>query len=261
MSIGQTLESGSMRAMIQERDDAYAELERGGRPGVSVVIPCFNQVEYLDESLASVLDQTVNALEVIVVDDGSSEDVKSKVEWYATQQWKTPVRYVRVTNRGLPGARNTGLMLARGEAFLPLDADDWIEPSYIERTYPLLQEGADVVVPGLQEHGPTRNGTYMPGYDRPLEQVTVEVMWEFNRTFYCSLFRTRLLREVGGYNGRMVLGFEDYDLAVDLMTRGAKYVAANEVLFHYRTRPDGMLTDAMARQQEIMAEMHRHHGV
>lgn len=231
---------------------------------VTVAIPCYQQAEYLPIALESVLAQTVPALEVIVVDDGTPGDSVHEATALFTvdnhARRRPMVRYVRVTNRGLPSARNTALMLASGTAFLPLDADDWIEPTYIERTLPLLAAGADVVVPGLQEHGPTRNGTYMPGFDRPLSEVTLDVMWEFNRTFYCSLFRTELLRVVGGYNGRMLKGFEDYDLAIDLMTRGARYAAVNEVLFHYRTRPDSMLSEAMKHREEIMAEMRRHHG-
>lgn len=255
--LSQPFESPEMRAMIEERDAAVAALADGIAGQVSVCVPCYQQSQYLEDALRSVAAQTVAPLETIVIDDGSDAThaaaIRDLCERYGA-------RYVRVTNRGLPNARNTGLQLARGEAFLPLDADDRIAPEYIERTLPLLLAGADVVVPGLQEHGPTRNGTYMPGYDRPLEQVTLDVMWEFNRTFYASLFRTRLLREVGGYNGRMLDGFEDYDLAIDLMTRGARYVACNEVLFHYTTRPDSMLSSAMGKQAEIMAEMRRHHA-
>ncbi len=245
-----------MHALIVERDNAVAELERALR-GVTVCVPCFEQSEYLVQCLDSIVAQTVPAFETIVVDDGSDPGEGELIRTICCNYPNT--RYVRTTNRKLPGARNTALMLTQTLAFLPLDADDWLEPTYIEQTLPLLTN-ADVVVPGLQEHGPTRNGTFMPGYDRPLDQVDFELMWNgFNRTFYASLFRTALLREVGGYNGLMVDGFEDYDLALDLMARGARYVACNEVLFNYRTRPDGMLTSAMAKQQEIRAEMRRHH--
>lgn len=255
MSSMQPMSSSAQYSAIVERDEAIAELGRA-RAGVTVCIPCFNQAEYLPKALASANQQTRDCYEIIVVDDGSDPD---QAEEIASLSDDFSATYVHVTNRGLPSARNTGLMLAKTEFFLPLDADDWIEATYIAKTVPLMAD-ADVVVPGLQEHGPTRNGTYMPGYDRPLSEVTVDLMWNgFNRTFYCSLFRTGLLREVGGWNGRMVNGFEDYDLALDLMIRGARYVGCEEVLFHYQTRPDGMLTDAMRRQEEIRAEMKRHH--
>jgi len=246
--------------MIRERDEARAELERGGRPGCSVVIPCFNQAQYLGRSLDSVLAQTRPALEVIVVDDGSTADVHWSGEQVAARDGgETTLRHYRVSNRGLPNARNVGLMLARGEAFLPLDADDWLEPTFLERTLPLLAD-ADVVHVGLQEHGP-RTGTYMPGLYMPLSQLTVEVERVSNHLAYCALFRTRLLREVGGYNGRMVCGFEDWDLWIDLMQRGVRFAAVEEVLFNYRTSDDGMLMETINRHARWNRnEMARHHG-
>lgn len=267
MSIGQVLETPSMRQMIREREEAVAELERGGRAGVSVVIACFNQAEYVCEALDSVLLQTTPALEVIVIDDGSTEQADFIREQTLGRNGEdiargTELRYVRVTNRGLPNARNVGLMLARGEWFLPLDADDWLASDYIEKTLDRAQDtGADVVLTGIQEHGPDRNGCYMAGFDRGWDAVTVDLLLsDFNRFFYCSLFRTRLLREVGGYNGRLVHGFEDWDLWIDLMKRGTQFCAVNEYLFQYRTRPGSMLSTAMAQREEIVAEIHRHHA-
>ena len=270
MSIGQILESPAMRAVIPERDALQDRLDAASAPAVrtamevTVVIPCFEQAEYLPKALASVLAQTVPALEVIVVDDGTTGDsVHEATKPFMADNFRAPtlVRYVRITNRGLPGARNTGLMLANGQAFLPLDADDWIQNTYLERTLPVLAAGADVVCVGLQEHGPTRNGTYFPGYDRALEQLTLEAEQQQNRLFYCSLFRTDLLRQVGGYNGRMVRGYEDWDLWIGLMARGVRLASVNEVLFNYRTRPDSMLADTEANwRQWNIDEMRRHHG-
>lgn len=251
MSIGAALGTRETYEVILQRDALQPQ-------GVTIVIPCYQQQEYLHDAMISALKQTVPPVEIIIVDDGSPTPIVVLDE--PDDYPHIPVRVVRVTNRGLPSARNTGLMLTRSDAFLPLDADDWIEPTFIEKMYPLLRD-ADVVVPGLQEHGPTRNQAYMPGYDRPLDQVSLDVMWDFNRTFYCSLFRTELLKSVGGYNGRMTDGFEDYDLAIDLMTRGARYVGCYEYLFNYRTRPDSMLALAMSKQHIIKAEMRRHHNM
>lgn len=255
MSIGQILSSSEQYKQILERDEALA-VARGYSEGVTVVIPCYNQAEFLQEALQSVYDQTLPACEILVIDDGSHEPILLP---------DSPrVRIIRTTNRGLPSARNTGLMLARCGAFLPLDADDRLAPDYIEKTLPLLDD-ADVVFTGLQEHGPTRNGTYMAGYDRPYQQVTEETLWEYNRFFYCSLFRTQLLREVGGYHPRMSGwpgvhgGYEDWDLWIDLMRRGARFAAVDEVLFHYTTRPNSMLAQAESNRQALVEEMRRHH--
>ena len=164
----------------------------------TVVITYHNEPrDILDRALVSVLFQPTEPYEIIVIDDGSDEPLDLYIPKGSN------LRIVRVTNRGLPAARNTGIMLCKTEAILFLDADDWLAPDYLEKTLPLLKD-ADVVLTGLQEHGPTRNGTYMPGYDRPHTEVTWELLLnDYNRFFYCSLFRTQVLREVGGYHPAM----------------------------------------------------------
>jgi hypothetical protein len=69
-----------------------------------------------------------------------------------------------------------------------------------------------------------------------------------------------MLRDVGGWNGRMVDGYADWDLWIDLLTRGARVGGVNEVLFHYRTKPGSMLALAQATHAAIVGEMRRHHA-
>lgn len=251
-----------MYDLIVERDDAVEALNRirnGKIDGVTVCIPYFNEpAEVIYKALESVQNQTVPPAEVFVIDDGSTKPLE------VSEGWRN-LKVIRVTNRGLPSARNTALMLTRTLGFLPLDADDWIEPTYIEKTLPLLDD-ADVVLTGLQEHGPTRNGTYMPGFDRPYDQVTEDVLWQYNRFFYCSLFRTSILQSIGGYHPKMAGwpgvngGFEDWDVWIDLKRRNARFTAINEVLFHYTTKRDSMLTRAEKSREFLVGEMHRHHA-
>lgn len=246
-AVGQPLEAAAMRAVIEERDQLRRDLD-----GVTVCIPCYQQSEYLGDCLRSLREQTVDPLEIIVVDDGSDDPVD-------TSGFGTDIRCVRVANRGLPNARNTGLMLARGGWFLPLDADDWLDPTYIEKTLTVAREGYDVVVTGLQEHGP-RSGAYLPGWDRELDQISEMLLWQSNRLFYCSLFRTETLRSVGGWNGRMIHGWEDWDLWLDLYRRSVRVGEVRECLFNYRTKEQSMLHDAEKHRDWNLAEMRRHHG-
>ena len=258
--IDQIFTSPAMRAVIQERDDALPW-------GVSVCIPYHNErPELLERAVSSVHEQTLQPREIIVVDDGSRHPFEPTNFPFLDHPL---IRTVRVTNRGLPAARNTGLMLAKGVGFLPLDADDWLEPTFIEKTYPVFhEEDADVVFVGLQEHGPTRKSSYLPGYDRPAEEVTEQVLWQMNRFFYCSLIRSDVLREVGGYHTRMAGwpgivngGYEDWDLWITLKRRGAKFSVVNEVLFNYNTDngPNSMLARAEQHRAQLVQEMRRHH--
>jgi glycosyltransferase involved in cell wall biosynthesis len=227
---------------------------------VTVCIPYHNESkELLGRAINSVLNQTRPPTEIIVVDDGS------RFPHIPLEFVDETVRVARVTNRGLPAARNTALMLARCSYFLPLDSDDWIEPTYIEKTLPLAVAGADVVLVGLQEYGETRQSSYMPGYDRHPDEVTEKVLWQMNRFFYCALFRTNLLREVGGYHSQMAGwpgvsgGYEDWDLWIDLKRRDARFDCVNEILLNYTTSPDGMLAKAERNREQLVNEMHRHH--
>jgi glycosyltransferase involved in cell wall biosynthesis len=262
VSLAQPFASHASHAAIVERDAAIAALDRARR-GVTVCITVHNEEpETVERAFWSVQAQSVKPLEIIVVDDGSLIPPRGWDEMELT----VPSRVVSITNRGLPAARNTALMLANGGGFLPLDADDWIATDYVEKTLPLLQEGADVVLTGLQEHGPTRNGTYMPGYDRPWSLVSLEQEIQMNRFYYCSLFRTQTLREVGGYNPLMAGawnqggGYEDHDLWIDLMTRKARFAAVEEVLFHYSTETTDSMAHRAARNRDaLLAEMRRHH--
>jgi glycosyltransferase involved in cell wall biosynthesis len=260
MSIGQTLESGAMRAMIRERDDAKRALNDAlrSREGTTVCIPCFGQADFLDACLDSVAAQTLPPIEVLVIDDGNPDLSVRDVVNRRTYDFPCSLRCVSITNRGLASARNTGLMLARGKGFLPLDADDTIRPDYLQKTWPLLHSH-DVVLTGLQEVG-ARNGVYNPGFDMEWQDVEEGHLWAMNRFFYCSLFRTASLREVGGYNPQMRWGWEDFDVWVDFMRRGYRFNACLEPLFVYRTTDDGMMARcARDHREELLAEMRRHH--
>ena len=89
------------------------------KPAVSVVIPSFNYGHYVADAVESALDQTLSALEVVVVDDGSTDDTRARLARFAGR-----IRYVYQDNRGLSAARNTGIAQARGEWIAFLDSDD-----------------------------------------------------------------------------------------------------------------------------------------
>ncbi len=91
------------------------------QPLVSVVIPCHNGGRYLGEAIESVLAQTYELVELIVVDDGSTDDTPAIAGGYA------PVRYIGQSNQGLATARNTGLEASRGQFCLFIDADDRLQ--------------------------------------------------------------------------------------------------------------------------------------
>jgi glycosyltransferase involved in cell wall biosynthesis len=105
-------------------------------PLVSVVIPCHNSARYLEQTLASVHAQTHGAVETILVNDGT-DDLR---DLSTLQKLSGAVdRYIELPHSGLPAARNAGVRIARGDYFVPLDADDLLSPTYIAECFEALE--------------------------------------------------------------------------------------------------------------------------
>ncbi len=102
-------------------------------PLVSVIIPCYNHGKYLAESIGSVQQQAYPAVEIIVVDDGSTDNTQTAAEKFSE------VKYIRQPNQGLSAARNTGIRHSKGEFLIFLDADDWLLPNAIHTNLRYLQ--------------------------------------------------------------------------------------------------------------------------
>ena len=108
------------------------------KPLVSVIIPAFNAAEYIRQTLNSVLAQTYQAMEVIVVDDGSSDATGAIVEEFVKKDAR--VQLVRQSNAGVGAARNTAIRMARGEYIAPLDADDIWFPEKLEKQVACMEQ-------------------------------------------------------------------------------------------------------------------------
>lgn len=206
---------------------------------VTVCVPVFNETGYLKTTIRSLLAQTVAFTELLVIDDGSEKPVVVD---------EPCARVVRLSHRGPQNAYNAGLMLAQGEAFLPIHSDDWLAPTFIERTLARF-DGSDVVCPAMQEEE-LRNSFWQP---RP---VTLEEAWRENPYPYCALYRTQTLREIGGWHGELH-EFPDWGLWIDLLRRGKRFAFAPDAVFHYRVRGDSASSHLTAAiRSEEMRRLH-----
>lgn len=214
---------------------------------ISIIIPCFNQAEYLSDAVQSALDQNVKC-EVIVINDGSSDSSLEVANGF-------PVKVIDQTNKGLPAARNTGIMNATGDYILPLDADDIIVENCIEKIlYVIEQTDADIVAPSFKCFG-INNGEVV--LDKSL---TLEMFKTANRIGYFSAIRKEALLEVGGYSPRMYWGYEDFHLWFDLLKRGKTLVTIQEPLVLYRTKEKSMIHDALAHHDELISQIMKDHS-
>jgi glycosyltransferase involved in cell wall biosynthesis len=123
------------------------------QPEISVILPTFNRARLLDTAIQSVLRQTFTDWELIVVDDGSSDNTFSIINPYITDNPR--IRYLRHSNRKLNNTRNAGIQAAFGRYITFLDSDDSYTPDHLESRYRFMQEnpGTDLIVGGFHTDG------------------------------------------------------------------------------------------------------------
>jgi glycosyltransferase involved in cell wall biosynthesis len=207
-------------------------------PRVSIVVPCHNGGRFLDGLLASLAAQTFRDFEIIIVDDGSTEDATRE----KLRQLGSAVRVVHQENRYLSGARNRGFQEAQAPLVLPLDCDDTVEPSYLAETVSIL-ENAPPDVGFVFTHGRligAVNGVYVRHFNQ-FDQLFL------NQLPYCMLMRKSTWEAVGGYDEAMREGTEDWEFNIRLSRSGFRGTELPKPLFVYRVRPDGMLLSRATR--------------
>jgi len=194
---------------------------------VAVIIPNLNCAQCLGRCLESVAAQTVPADEVIVV-DGCSSDDSDKIVIECMVKKQPPVSWICTPPLGMANARNIGIAATKAEFIVPLDADDWIEPGYIERCVKILAWGGiGVAAPALR----------WPDGQVQLAKppFTVERFLEENLLFSCSMFRRQCWQDVGGYD-EYRRTYEDWDFWLRILKAGWCIEALDEPLFHYCPR-------------------------
>jgi glycosyltransferase involved in cell wall biosynthesis len=213
-------------------------------PKVSVIIPCYNQGEYLEEAVNSVLNQTFSDFEIIVVNDGSDETSTICM----LENFRRPkTRVIHTPNKGLAAARNNGIAHARSPYILPLDADDKIGSSYLEQGTAILDQEKDVgIVYCLAEKFGAKVGPWVLPEFSP-ERLCIE-----NMIFCSALFRRSDWQRVGGYNTIMKYGWEDWDFWLSLVERGRRVVKIPDILFWYRVSKESMTRTMTYRQKLLM---------
>lgn len=212
---------------------------------LSVVIPVFDQAKYLGDAIQSVLDQTVKPDEIIVVNDGSTDTSGEVAKSF-------DVKVINQVNKGLPSARNTGIMNATSDYILFLDADDMLLDHCVERIMQAIEaEGTDVIAPSFKSFG-TQNGEAV--------LQTLPTLQDFatgNRLpYFCAVKRSVLL-EIGGYSPRMLWGWEDYALWMDIFSRNKTLTMIPEVLVLYRTKENSMIHEANRHSTELGAQLRK----
>lgn len=207
------------------------------KPLVSVLMPAYNQAEYIKDALDSLLNQTYRNWEVAVVDDGSPDNVAEIVKPYAEKDSR--IRFYHTENNGLSGARNFAASVTKGEYMIPLDADDKFEPDYIEKCVKAFigDSGLSVVYCEWKMFGET-NRTPCLKYSGYRDLLVS------NSIFCAAMFRRDDFNKAGGYDTKIPYCFEDWEFWIRLLGDDSKVYQIPEPLFLYRIKSASMSTEA-----------------
>ena len=195
------------------------------RPAISIVCPCFNHGRYIGEMLDSVKAQTFQDFEIIIVNDGSTDDTG----YILNSLRYNKLAVIHTENQGPAAARNTAISSSRAPLIFNLDADDKIAPTLLEKAFSLLDADPElgIVTSELRFFGAC-SGRF------ELEPYSLPAMLMDNIIPSIAFFKRDDWLTVGGYSGEFVHGLEDYDFWLSIIELGRKVYRIPEDLVFYR---------------------------
>ncbi|MDP2338447.1 MAG: glycosyltransferase family A protein [Bacteroidota bacterium] len=218
----------------------------GEKSLVSIIIPCFNHEKYIEETIHSVSQSSYQPIEIIVVNDGSSDNSELVVK--SLQKNFPSLTYIYQNNAGPAAARNRGIKEAEGNYILPLDADDLISADYIEKAVAVLDSNPQVKLVYCQaEFFGERQGKWkLPAFK--IEKLVLD-----NMIFCSALYRKTDWQKAGGYDERMTWGWEDWEFWISMLKNGGEVVCLPITGFLYRVRKNSRRksTDEDAKMKTI----------
>ena len=211
-------------------------------PLISVIVPCYNQAQYLDECLQSVYGQTYPNWECIIVNDGSPDHTEEVAHRWLEKDSR--FRYVYKENGGLSSARNAGIGVAKGEWILPLDADDKIGSKYLALAEREFINNPTVVYCKAEFFG-DKTGIWELG------EFSLPKLANTNIIFCSALYKRASWLEVKGYDENLIYGLEDWDFWISLLKNGGKVIKINDVCFYYRVKSQSMIKNLNSEKRKF----------
>ncbi len=213
-------------------------------PLISVIVPCYNVGAYLGKCIDSLIEQTYSNLEILIIDDGSTDGSAKLMDEYAKKYEDVHCRHRE--NGGLSAARNTGLELAKGEYISFVDADDWVEPEFIKELYDAIRRSnSGFSVCGYVKEEAEKG---VVSFDRELTVSSHETMRILGDIYpkenvltviACNkLYKRELFKEIRFAEGKI---HEDEFLAHRIVSEADSMAVIAKPLYHYRIR-EGSIT-------------------
>jgi glycosyltransferase involved in cell wall biosynthesis len=228
----------------------------GNEPKISIITPCYNHGKYIREMLESVYRQTFEDYEVIVVNDGSTDNTREVLEGIVHEK----VKIIHIDNYGPAYARNLAIENAQASIIMNLDADDKIAPDLLEKAYNVFCVKSNI---GIVHSDAECFGAISGRYN--IEDYTLGNMLFDNRIISQAFFRKEDWALVGGYSSELIYGLEDWDFWLLIIELGRDVVKISEPLVYYRTykhhndcRTGRLKRDRIIFFKTLLTIYHRH---
>jgi glycosyltransferase involved in cell wall biosynthesis len=214
-------------------------------PQVSIIVPCYNQAQYLDEALQSLMHQTHTNWECFIINDGSQDHTEEVAKKWETKDPR--FSYVFQENGGVSRARNVGIQQAKSQFILTLDADDKYEASFLEKALNIMVDNPEIGIVSSW-------GRYFTS-EKQLQvyqlsgKTTVDFLFH-NAAIGTSLFRKACWEQVDGYDENPENGLEDWEFYLRVCALGWKVHIIKEALFFYRQHADSRTIEVNKRYNQ-----------
>ncbi len=198
---------------------------------VSVIVPCYNAANWIAEALQSVANQGLDNLEIIVIDDGSTDESAKIVE-----RDFPGARLIKTKNQGASRTRNLGTSESRGKFIQYLDADDLLAPGKLRVQLEILEGSqADVAYGDWQVLLNKPDGRCLQAevYKRKMQQPEIELFTDFWYPPAVYLFRRSIVENVGGWNEKLPV-IQDARFALDCALRDGRFIYCEGIMAYYR---------------------------
>lgn len=196
---------------------------------VSVVIPLYNQESFLEETINSILNSKYHYLEIIIVDDEST-DKSAEIATRLADSY-SQIHFIQQKNAGPAAARNTAIRAAKGPYILPVDADDLISNDYITKAVEVMERRPEVkVVYCESEKFGAKQGPWK------LKPFSRQALAQGNMIFVSAMYRKADWEACGGYAEEMTWGFEDWEFWISMLKDSGEVVKLPIIGFYYRIR-------------------------
>lgn len=223
---------------------------------ISVIVPIYNVSQYLPQCLDSILAQTWQDIEIILVDDGSKDECPQLCDQYAAKDAR--IRVIHKPNGGLSDARNAGMRVAKGDWIYFIDSDDWMHPDALQQLYDFATKNQCEVVQGnlyyaykdhLLYRQPNKKESCQHVFDREEAMRLLIVNDRVKNFAWGKLYRADIIRDLEFPVGKY---FEDSFWQHQVMHRVTHYGIIDEPLYYYRQREDSISGTTSSRLNDLL---------